>query len=220
MPTVMCSESASEVERLVEPAARQVERVAGPQGQVEGGGPGLAERGRVPLLLQRQLEQRLVDEPAASRPRPGGRARRACRGGREALRAARRVVRVRLRGVAELGLQRAAELSERRPVVVQRLEDDRRALGERRGDAVGVGRSGELGRPPGNVRRILRERDLRAGLDQAEAREAQAAGADQPLDVSGREQVVEATLLPPRDDERLLLPVPVEELVDRPAQAL
>ena len=50
-------------QRLVEPAARQVERVARAQGDVQHGLARLAERRAVALILQRQLQHGLVDEP-------------------------------------------------------------------------------------------------------------------------------------------------------------
>ena len=64
MPTVMCSESSSDVSAWWSQPAREVERVAGAQGGVEHRLAGLAEGGAVPLVLQRQLQHRLVDEPA------------------------------------------------------------------------------------------------------------------------------------------------------------
>jgi hypothetical protein len=98
--------------------------------------------------------------------------------------------------------------------VVQRLQHDRGAPGEGGCDAARIGRAAERSRPPGDVARVLRERDLRARLDQAEAGKAQAARADEPLDVRDGEEVVETALLTSRDDERLLLPVLLEELPD------
>ena len=47
----------------MEPAARQVEGVAGPKRHVQDRLSRRAELAPVPLRLQRQLERRLVDEP-------------------------------------------------------------------------------------------------------------------------------------------------------------
>ena len=70
----------------------------------------------------------------------------------EALRVARREVRVRLGGMAELAFERAAEFGERRPGEMESLEDDCRAcleLGSGRGSmsavpVKGAGRQGML----------------------------------------------------------------------------
>ena len=115
--------------------------------------------------------------------------------------------------MAELGFERAAELRERQPVHVQRLEDDRRAVLELGEHPLDLGGARERRRPPGDIRRVGRDVELRAGLREPEARIAQTAGREKPLDVSDREEVAEAPLLGPRDDERLLLPVAVEELL-------
>ena len=113
-PTVMCSESELGRERLVEPAARQVERVAGLQRDVEDRLAGRAERRAVALVLQRQLEHRLVDEPALlARDLEREHLVRVVVDG-QPLRAAGRVIGVRLRGVAEERLQVAAVARERR----------------------------------------------------------------------------------------------------------
>ena len=83
-------------ERVVQPAAREVERVAGAQRQLEHRRAGLAERRRPALRLQRQLEQRVVDPPVLlARDLEHEDVVRVVVD-REALRAARRVVRVRL----------------------------------------------------------------------------------------------------------------------------
>ena len=50
-----------------------------------------------------------------------------------------RVVRVRLHGMAELALELAAELGERRMLELERLEDDRRAALELRRDPLDLG---------------------------------------------------------------------------------
>ena len=74
---------------------------------------------------------------------------------RQALRRARRVVRVRLHGVPELSLERAAELRHGEVVKVESLNDDRRATLELGCDALDVRRAGEAGRAPGNRLRVV-----------------------------------------------------------------
>ena len=153
-------------QRLVEPAARQVHRVAGAQRHVEHRLAGRAERGAVALVLQRQLQHGLVDEPALlARHLQRDHLVRVVVNGKS-LRAARRVVGVRLRGVAEERFQLPAVAGERQPVVVQALEDDRRARLELGEHAAHVGDAGEGRRPPGQVGRVARDR--RARLDEAE----------------------------------------------------
>jgi hypothetical protein len=66
--------------------------------------------------------------------------------------------------VAELDLERAAELGERLPVQVQALEDDRRAVLELGQDALDVRRAREGLRPPGKILRVLGDVELRTGL--------------------------------------------------------
>ena len=112
---------------LVEPAAREVERVAGLEHEVVARLAVLAERRRVALVLERQLEQRVVDQPALLAGHLEDQHVVRVVVHREALRVARRVVRVRLDAVAERLLERAAEDRERVPADVQRLEHDRRA---------------------------------------------------------------------------------------------
>ena len=74
-----------------------------------------------------ELESGLVDEPALlARDLEREDVVRVVVDG-QALRLARREVRVRLRRVAELALEHAAELGEGWPVEVQPLEDERRA---------------------------------------------------------------------------------------------
>lgn len=82
---------------------------------------------------------------------------------------------VRLRRVAELGLERPAELGERLPVQVQALEDDRRAALELGEDPLDVCGAREGLRPPGEVLRVVGDLELRSGLREPEAREAQPA---------------------------------------------
>src|SRR6185436_6923538 len=89
----------------------------------------------------------------------------------------------------------------------------RRAVRESLRDAIRVDDAGERLRPPGDLARVLGLRDRPALLDQPEARRAQPAGGDQPLDVRDREEIVEAPLLGARHGERPLLPVLGEELV-------
>ena len=195
---------------LVEPPAREVERVAGAEHEVVRRVAVLAECRRVALVLERQLEQRLVEEPALlARDLEHEHVVRVVVHG-EALRAARRVVRVRLHGVAERLLEQAAEDGERVPAHVERLEDDRRPglpLGEDARDVHGARER----RAPGDVAAVLADGELPAFADEPEGRIPDRGGADEPLDVRFREQVVEAAALVSRHDERALLPVLVEE---------
>ena len=197
---------------LVEPAARQVERVAGPQDEVVGRLAVLPERLRVALVLQRELEQRVVEEPAllAGHLEDEHVVGVVVHG--EALRAARRVVGVGLNAETERFLELPAEDRQRQPVHVQRLEDDggaRLPLGEDAGD---VHRLREGG-PPGDVGGVGADVELPTLAHQPESGIADRRGADQLLDVGLGEEVVEAARLVPRDDERPLLPMLGEERV-------
>jgi hypothetical protein len=113
----------------------------------------------------------------------------------------------------ELPFQGPAELREGEPVQVQALEDDRRAVLELREDALHLGRGRERRRAPGEVGRVARDLEFGVCLGETEARVPKPAGCEKPLDVRDRQEVVEATLLGPRDYERLLFPVAVEELL-------
>jgi hypothetical protein len=115
--------------------------------------------------------------------------------------------------VAELALERAAELRERRPAQVQSLEDDRRPVLELREDALDLGRAGERFRPPRDILRVRGDLELGARLGETEARVAKPAGREQPLDILDGEEVVEEAPLGSWDDERLPLPIAVEELL-------
>ncbi|MEX2464770.1 MAG: hypothetical protein WD428_02725 [Gaiellaceae bacterium] len=95
---------------------------------------------------------------------------------------------------------------------MQALEDDRGAGFELGHDSVDLGRPREGRRPPGDVDGVVVEPDLRALLDETEGGEADSRRADEPLDVRLGEERVEAARLLPGDDERLLLPVPAQEL--------
>ena len=132
---------------------------------------------------------------------------------RETLGAGRRVVRVRLNRMSELGLELPAEGRQRRVLNLQGLEDDRRATLEFRRDALDARRPREWLRRPRDVLRVVGEDDLLALLDDAERRPAQATFGDAPLDLRDRKQVVEAPLLVARDEEGLLLPILVEEAI-------
>jgi len=113
--------------------------------------------------------------------------------------------------VAELAFELAAELGERRMVVLERLEDDRRAAFEVRRDPLGLGRARERRGRPRNVLGVVAEPDCRAFLDDAERGVAQLARSDAALDLRDRQEVVEAALLVARDEEGLSLPVLTEE---------
>ncbi len=132
----------------MEPAARQVERVAGPQDEVVGRLAVLPERLRVALVLQRELEQRVVEEPAllAGDLEDEDVVRVVVHG--EALRAARRVVGVDLNAETERLLELPAEDRQRQPVDVQRLQDDggaRLPLGEDAGTSTAFVKAGRQG---------------------------------------------------------------------------
>ena len=195
----------------MEPAARQVKRVAGPHGHVHQRLARLTHLAGVLLVLQRELENGRVDEPPLLTLDLEAQHVVRVVVHLEALRARGRVVRVRLRRMAELALELAAELRERRVVVLERLQDDRRAAFELRRDPFYVGRPREGGRRPREVLRVVAEPDRGAFLDDAERRVAEAAGGDAPLDLGDRQQLVEAPLLVARDEEGFPLPVLIEE---------
>jgi hypothetical protein len=197
----------------VQPAAREVEGVPRAEGDIVSRGSGSAELLLVALSLQRQRENRLVDEPALlTRDLEYEDVVRVVVDG-QALGVARRVIGVRLRRMAELTLELAAEDGQRLPVDVQTLEDDRGAGFEFGEDAVDVGRPRERLRPPGNVDGVVVEPDLRPLLDETKGRVADSGRADEPLDVGFGQEGVEAPGLCPGDDERLLLPVLAQELL-------
>jgi hypothetical protein len=98
----------------VQPAAREVEHVAAPHRDVEHGLPRLAHLGHVLLLLQRQLEDGWIDEPPLLALHLEAEDVVRVVVHRKALRARRRVVRVRLHGMTELSLEAATELGQRR----------------------------------------------------------------------------------------------------------
>jgi hypothetical protein len=77
--------------------------------------------------------------------------------------------------MAELGLERPAELREWLPVQVQALEDDRRTILELGEDPLDIRGAREGLRPPGEVLRVVGDVELRAGLREPEAREAKSA---------------------------------------------
>jgi hypothetical protein len=97
---------------------------------------------------------------------------------------------------------------------MQPLKDDRRAVLELGEDTLDIGSARKGLRAPREVGRVGGDIELRAGLGEAEAGKAEAAGAEEPLDVRDGQEVVEATFLRARDDERSLLPVALEELLD------
>ena len=195
----------------MEPAARQVERVARAHGDVHQRLARVTHLGGVLLVLQRQFEKGRVDEPALLALDLEAQHVVGVVVHLEALRARGRVVRVRLRGMTELALELAAELRERRMVVLERLEDDRRAAFE-----LGATRSTSAvpeneRRRPWDVLRVVAEPDRGALLDDAERRMAQAARGDAALDLGDRQQVVETALLVAWDEEGFPLPVLTEE---------
>ena len=142
----------------MEPAAREVQGVAGPHRHVEHRLAGLAQLGRVLLAAQRQLEDRRIDEPALlARHLETEDVVRVVMD-LEPLGRRRRVVGVRLGGVAELALEIAAEARQRWVMDVQRLEHDRRAPLELGGDAFDLGGRREGLRRPGDVLGVVAER--------------------------------------------------------------
>ena len=148
------------------------------------GAPGLAVlRLRVLLILARQLDDGLVHAPVllSGRLEDEDVVRVVVDG--EPLGGARREVRVRLHRLAERGFKPAAEVGDRRPVVVERLKDDRRAVLELGEDAVDVDRPAERLRAPAEVDRVRLRLEHGPLADEPERREAQRARADQPLDV-------------------------------------
>ena len=105
---------------------------------------------------------------------------------------------VALRRVAELGGELAAEAADRRVHAVQRLQDERGALGVLRAQGVAVD---EVADPAGaRGHGAQRQRQAAALADGAEERGAQRPLGDQLVDVVDRQQVVEARgqLLRPR----------------------
>jgi hypothetical protein len=114
--------------------------------------------------------------------------------------------------MTQRSFQRAAEGAELGPVKVQPLEHNRRAALPFGEHAINVGDPGEAGGPPGDVRRVVADGELLARLDEPEAREAQPARRDEALDLGLGEEVVVASRLVARDDERPALPVLGEEL--------
>ena len=197
----------------MEPAAREVERVAGLHGHVENRLAGRAHLRHVLLVLQRQLEDGRVDEPALLAFDLEAEDVVGVVVNREALGAGGRVVGVRLGRMAELGLELSAERRQRRMLHLEGLQDDRRAARELRRDTFDAGRPREWLRRPRDVLRVVGEDDLLALLDDAESRPAQASFRDAPLDFGDREEVVKAPLLVTWDEEGLLLPIIVEEAI-------
>jgi hypothetical protein len=78
---------------------------------------------------------------------------------------------------------------------VEALEDDRRSGLELREDAMGVRRPRERMGAPGHVVRVVAERNLLSGLDEAEGRVPDGRIADEAFDVLLREEVVKSTFL-------------------------
>jgi hypothetical protein len=132
----------------------EVEGVARPQQDVVDGITGRTQLGLVALILERELESRRIHEPALL-PRYLERedvVRVVVDG--KTLRLAGREVRIGLGGMAELPLEHTAELRERRPGVVQALDDERCSRLELGEHAAHVGRAAEGDRPPGDALRI------------------------------------------------------------------
>src|SRR6476646_2200741 len=113
--------------------------------------------------------------------------------------------------MAELALEFAAEVGERRVLELQGLKDDRRPALELLRDPLDPDAPGERRRRPRDVLRVVAQNDRRVLLDDPERRVPEPAGRDPPLDLGDREQVEEAALLVARDEEGLSLPVFTEE---------
>jgi hypothetical protein len=113
--------------------------------------------------------------------------------------------------MAELTLELAAELGERRMLKLESLEDDRCAVLELRRDPIDPRASGERRGRPRDVLRVVAEHDLPVLLDDPERGMPEAAGRDAPLDLGDRQEVEKAPLLVARDEEGLPLPVLTEE---------
>src|SRR5215218_7846853 len=94
---------------------------------------------------------------------------------------------------------------------MESLDDEGGATLELRRDSLDVRRRGEPGWAPGNRLRIVGYWDFLALLHEPDRRVAQARRRDEPLGLGLRQQVVEATLLAPRDEEWPALPVLLEE---------
>jgi hypothetical protein len=85
--------------------------------------------------------------------------------------------------MAELALEHAAELAERRPGVVEPLEDEGRACLEFGEHPSHVGGAAERLWPPRDALRVGADLELLFRLDEAEAGVPQASRAQKPLDV-------------------------------------
>jgi len=98
---------------------------------------------------------------------------------------------------------------------VKSLKDERGACFKLREDAPDLRSAAEGRRPPGKAFRVRADVEFLTRFDQTKRWIAEASRAEKPLDVGNREEVVEASLLVARDDERLPLPVLGEELLRR-----
>ena len=130
---------------------------------------------------------------------------------RKPLGGGRREVGIRLNGKAKAQLEPAAVERNRRAPEMKGLEDERGARGVLGGDPLDRCDLGEAPRAPGDVVGVVARRERRAVHNQPERRHPDRGFADEPLDLGDVEQSPEALALLARDDERLSLPVLVEE---------
>src|ERR671923_496005 len=199
-------------QRLVQPAAREVERVTGLEDEIVHRYARRSQLLRVLLVLERQLERRLVHEPPllARNLQHEDVVRVVVH--RKPLRGPRGVVRVDLGRVPERLFQRAAERRQLGPAEMEPLEHDRRAAFPFAEHAVDVHRAREAGGPPRDVHRVVARRQLLPGLDEPEPGVAQTARGDDALHLLLGEKVVVAPRLVALHDEGPTLPVVGEEL--------
>ena len=172
--------------RGVDPAARQVEGVAGAQDPVDDGGAaaGVGDRGAVVgphLVLERVRVHGRVDDPVLLAGHLQDEHVVGVVVRREALRRRRRDVRVDLRGMPQLLDELPREVDQRRPHPVQALEHDRRARRELGQHLVARHLVGHLGAEPARRGEPGGRQDV-ALVGQPDERRAQGAAADELVD--------------------------------------
>ena len=160
-------------QRLVQPPAGHVQHVARLQHEVEHRLPGLPQLRAIALVAERQLERRLVDEPAL--PACDLQAEHVVRVvvDGQALRAPRREVRVRLNRLLQLGLEQPAERRQRWMGVWSAWRTTVAPLANAEWRARDVDRARERHGPPRDVGRVVAEVEPLTRLDEAERGMAQ-----------------------------------------------